>query len=232
MKLKELRIKLDQMTERIISRFKDRSRYKLNKKVYKKNALSIRGESGISFFEFAIKGLENYHASLGRYNFPDQHPVFASVYSSKTEREIPSSSINKKIEINIGEEIIDFYLNSLADFCQKGDNPSTHGETVYCDADIVELLNERINLGRHVVKSKVDQNPSVLDVENKEELKEFLRDHERENMVIKKAAEVAGRYNFPKEVAEKYFRWIIDKTLEIEIEYLEKAYKIFNDEQK
>jgi len=227
MRLKELRIKLDQMTERIISRLKDRSRYKLNEKVYQKDALPIKDKSGISFFEFSLEGLEKYHASLGRYNFPDQHPLFVSKSQSRIKREVPSILSIKKIKINIGKEVIQYYLNSLKKFCPRGDDPSTYGETVYCDADIVELLNERINLGRYVARFKARNKPSVLDVKNEDQLKRMLRDPERENDVITKARKIAQRYNFPPDIAGEYFRWIIRKTLEVEAEYLKKVHKIF-----
>lgn len=226
MRLKELRIKLDQMTERIISRLKDRSRYKLNKKVYQKDALSIKDKSGVSFFEFSLEGLEKYHASLGRYSFPDQYSLFVSKPQSHIEREIPSILGIKKIKINIGKEVIQYYLNSLKKFCPQGDDPSTYGETVYCDADIVELLNERINIGRYVAQSKARNNPSVLDVKNENQLKKMLRDSERENDVIAEARKTAQRYNFPQDIAEEYFSWIIQKTLEVEVEYLKKVHKI------
>lgn len=72
--LGELRVKLDQMTERIVSRFKDRSRFPLNEVVYKPDGVSVVGRSGISLLQFAVEGLETYHASLGRYDYPDQYP--------------------------------------------------------------------------------------------------------------------------------------------------------------
>jgi len=152
--LEELRIKLNQLTERIISRLKDRSRYKLNAKIYQKNALPIKNRKNISFFKFALEGLENYHASLGRYKFPDQYPISQPRLITTIKRKIPFSAIIK-VKIDFCEEIIKFYLNSLKKFCPLGNDSSTYGETVYCDADIVELLNERINLGRFVAQSKL-----------------------------------------------------------------------------
>ncbi len=222
--LKELRIKLDQMTERIISRLKDRLRYKLNNKVYQKNKILIKNRGGISFFEFALEGLEKYHASLGRYKFPDQFPIFSRYFFCQVKRKTPISSI-AKVKINSGREIINFYLNSLKEFCIKGNDHLTYGETVYCDADIIELLNERINLGRYIAQVKLKKNPLLLKIKNFKKLETGLRNLSREKEVLEKAKNTALRYKFPQKIAEKYFYWIIRKTIEVEIEYLKKAAK-------
>ena len=46
--LHDLRTKINQMTERIVSRLKDRSRYVLNDAVYRRDAIPIEGRTGIS----------------------------------------------------------------------------------------------------------------------------------------------------------------------------------------
>lgn len=220
--LNKLRIKLDQMAERIISRLKDRSRYKLNKKVYQKDAIKIKNHHGISFFEFALLGLEKYHASLGRYKFPDQYPIFSYHFPSQTKRKVPLSPI-AKVKIDLSKDIINYYLGSLKKFCPFGDDPGTYGETVYCDTDLCELLNERINLGRYVAHSKLQKGLFLKDIKSKKELEQRLRNLKREREVIVKARKIAQRYNFPSKVAEEYFCWIIQKTTEVEIDYLIKT---------
>lgn len=217
--LKEVRIKLDQMTEKIISRLKDRSRYKINSKVYKRDAIPIKNRKNISFFEFSLEGLEKYHASLGRYKFPDQFPITKCRLLSKTKRNTPNSFI-ENIQIDIRNEVIKYYISSLKDFCRKGEDAYTYGETVYCDADIVELLHERINLGRYVAQLKLKTNPILLKKENREKLEHLLRDKKREKKIINKVVKLAKRYNFPSSVAKNYFRWIIDETTKVEVEYL------------
>lgn len=219
LKLEDLRIKLDQMTERIVSRLKDRSRYKLNESVYIKDAIPIEGRTGISFFEFALEGLENYHTMLGRYNFPDQHPLVTDASSSPVEREVPQSPI-KKVKIDIGEDLIKFYIDSLEELCERGEDPSTYGETVYCDSDLIQLLNERINLGRYVAESKLQSDPSIAEVTDDEQLISKLRNSKREEDVVIKAKDIASRYELNPLVVEKYFRWIIGETIKVEVEYL------------
>jgi len=221
--LKELRIKLDQLTERTISRLKDRSRCKLNAKVYQKNVLPIKNRKNISFFEFALEGLENYHASLGRYKFPDQYPIFHPRLMTAVKRKIPFSPV-VKVKIDFSKEIIKFHLNSLKKFCALGDDSSVYGETVYCDADIIELLNERINLGRFIAQVKLKNGFLLQGIKSKKQLEKRLRNLKREKEIIKKAKEIARKYTFPTKITEEYFRWIIKETIKIEIEYLKKVH--------
>ncbi len=65
LQISDLRVKLDQMTERIVNRLKDRSRYRLNETVYISDAIPIEGRSGLSFFEYALEKLEKYHEKTG-----------------------------------------------------------------------------------------------------------------------------------------------------------------------
>ena len=222
--LPELRIKLDQVAERIISRLKDRSRYKLNKKIYIKDAISIKNRRNISFLEFALEGLEKYHDTLGRYNFPDQQPIISKPFSRPpVKRIIPQTPI-VKVKINIGKEIIRFYINSLKELCKPGDDPTTYGETAYCDADIIQLLNERINLGKYVAQAKLIFNPSLKGIKNRKKLEKKLRNLGREKEVFKKVKIITKRYGLNPKKVEKFFKWIIKETTKIEIEYLQKCF--------
>jgi chorismate mutase len=213
------------MTERIVSRLKDRSRYKLNEHVYVPNAIRIEGRKDLSFFEYALEGIEKYHETLGRFNFPDQTPLVIDPSKALyVKREVPPSLISK-VEIDLKTDIINFYLSSLKEFCIKGDDKSTYGETVYCDADLILLLNERINLGRYVAESKLQSKSSIRDViEEKDKLMKELRDYQREEDVIRKARKVALIYEIDPNIVEKIFRWIIDKTIKVEVEYLQKKF--------
>jgi monofunctional chorismate mutase len=220
----DLRTKLNQMTERIVSRLKDRSRYLLNESVYVQGKISIENKKGISFLEFALEGLENYHASLGRYNFPDQYRLTNVSPFTAVVREYPISPI-MRVDIELKDEIIKFYKKMLEALCTKGDDKTTYGETVYCDADLIVLMHERINVGRFVAESKIQANPSIVNVvNNKGELRQQLKEPIREQAVINYAREIAIRYDLNPNVVESCFRWLIDKTLEVEIDYLRKKY--------
>src|ERR1044071_1096396 len=89
MQLSDLRVRLDQMTERIVMRLKDRSRFPINQRVYQPDGIPIDGRKGISFLEFALEGLEASHASLGRYSCPGEYPLVS--------RDLPASSVSRTV---------------------------------------------------------------------------------------------------------------------------------------
>jgi monofunctional chorismate mutase len=221
-KLNQLRIKLDQLTERIISRLVDRSRFMLNPNVYLKDGIFIKNRSGISFLEFAIEGLENYHSLLGRYDFPDQNPMIIVPLESPAERISIESPISK-VKIDIANDIIKFYMNSLKEFCAPREDQATYGETVYCDADIIQLLNERINLGRYVAEAKLQSGVFKEKFKSKKSLENQLRDLKREKELMEKVQKISLKYGFDVALAKKYFRWIVGETLKVEVNYLKKS---------
>ena len=75
MNLQYLRAKLDRLNEQIVSRIKDRSRFVINEAVYRPGAIPIRNQNAVSLMEWALTGMERYHATLGRYELPDQLPL-------------------------------------------------------------------------------------------------------------------------------------------------------------
>lgn len=224
--LGELRIKLDQMTERIVSRFKDRSRFPLNESTYRPDTISIIGRSGISLLEFAMEGLETYHATLGRYNYPDQYPILKSdLPLSRVERVISHSTL-PRLKINTREGLLQFYQDLLLKHCDYQDDPNTYGQTAYIDADLLELIHERINIGRYVAEIKGFQDPTVYqltaDIDH-DLLLSKLKDQAREEALVSRARDVAKAYELNPEIAEQAFRWMIDKTLEIEIAFIKQV---------
>ncbi len=220
--LGELRVRLDQMTERIVSRLKDRSRFPLNEAVYRVDAIPIVGRSGISFLQFSVEGLEAYHASLGRFNYPDQYPVLGrDLQPSPVTRVVTQPDVSKRT-ISIGDGLIAFYLQMLPRLCPPGDDPNHYGETVYVDADLLQLLNERINVGRYVAEAKLESDPSMYAIRHDTgELERRLKDARREAALLTAVEGIAARYELDPGVVRAMFRWIIDETLRVEIAYLQ-----------
>jgi chorismate mutase len=215
--LTTVRLKLTKMTDRILMRLHDRAGFPLNRKVYEPGAIVIPGRSGLSLFDFAIEGLEAYHASLGRYEFPDQ---FALSAAGRPRTEVATG----KVEIALRDDLLTFYKEGvLPRLCEDADDPGCYGETAYCDADLLELLNERINVGRDIARAKVEREPDLLSfVADESRLSERLTDRERERLVIMGAREAAERYSLDPELAEYVFSWIIARTLKLEVEFLQK----------
>lgn len=226
--LNDLRIKLNQMGEKIVSRLKDRSRFKLNYIVYLPNGVPIQDRGDISFLGFALEGLEAYHASLGRYDYPDQYPVFTrNLSKSPVKRKIPEERIST-VDISLRDNLLGFYTKILLPkLCENDDDPTTYGETVYIDADLLQQLHERINVGRYVAESKLATNPQIRDlVGDVPALTSLLKDPQREQIVIDRAKDVAKSYQLDPDATGMTFRWIIDQTLQVEIDYLQKKFAV------
>ena len=164
-----------------------------------------------------------YLSRVGRYKFPDQHQLTNITLHSPVQRRSPPSSITQ-VGIELKDEIIAFYILLLGDLCREGDDPTTYGETVYCDADLIVLLHERINIGRFVAEAKFQSDPSFSAVvENRDVLRTRLRQPKREQTVIDTARKIALNYALNPDVVERCFRWLITKTLDVEIDYLQLA---------
>jgi chorismate mutase len=222
--LHDLRTKLNQMTERIVSRLKDRSRYPLNALVYRPDAIPIAHRSGISFLDFALEGLEHYHASLGRYRFPDQYRLTDVSPTAPVDRGTPPSPI-VRVDLALKDAIVAFYCQLVQALCMEGDDATTYGETAYCDADLIVLIHERINVGRYVAEAKLQTDPSLVRVvDARPTLARRLVQPQREQAVVDQARRIATRYDLNAEVVERCFRWIIEQTLDVEVEYLRRKY--------
>lgn len=224
LQLSDLRIRLDQMTERIVSRLKDRSRFPLNEPVYRPDGVPIGGRSGISFLEYSLEGLETYHASLGRFDYPDQFPVFsAHLPQAPVARSVLGTPALPRLQIDIKDALLSYYQKDLLPrLCAPGDYPDTFGETVYVDADLLQILHERINVGRYVAQAKADSAPEILTyVQDFQRLERELKVPKREEALIRSVRAVAERYALDANLAEDVFRWIIDQTLRLEVRYLQ-----------
>jgi chorismate mutase len=102
-----------------------------------------------------------------------------------------------------------------------GDDTTTYGEAAYVDADIVVLMHERINMGRYVAYFKFMQDPTVLNLlAQPEQLRAALTVKKREDEVIAAAVRSAEQRGLDMHVIAKMFRWMIDETLDLEVEYL------------
>ncbi len=224
MELKNLREKLDTTNQRIIAKLKDRSRFPLNAAVYVPDAVHIKGRSGLSLLDFALEGIEIYHSSLGRYDYHDQYPVFSrNLPGSLVERVTPPTPL-QQVQITVSTDLLEFYQKMLPRLCKPTDDPTTYGETAYVDADILQLVHERINsIGRYVAQVKLDGNKGICsDHPDAEKIKSILRDAKREEEVIEKARRLATTYDLNPDLTQEVVRWVIDKTLEVEVKYIQR----------
>jgi chorismate mutase len=180
----------------------------------------------MSLLEYALEGMESYHASLGRFVYPDQYAMFRNSVPSTQVVRSPKGPFLPRVEINLKERLMAFYRTEvLPRICAAGeDEADSYGETVYVDADLLELLHERIGKGRMVAAIKIVANPDIWDVaHDRITLEVALQDPAREEMVLRDAIEAGKvRYQLDPDTVNHLFRWIIDQTLDLEVEYLQR----------
>jgi chorismate mutase len=219
--LATLRQRLTKMTDRILMRLHDRAGFPLNAPVYRRGAIPV-GERNVSLMEFALEGLEAYHASLGRFEYPDQHPLTSTPLPASTARRVVDAGI-PRATIELRETLLAFYVEDiLPRLCAPGDDATAYGETAYVDADLLALLHERINVGRQVAFAKASSDPAVRDaVADEAALTERLRDRAREQELLADVRDRARRYELDPDLAAYVFAWIIEQTIRVEVAYLQ-----------
>ena len=232
-----VRSKLDIMTRDIVIGLEQRARFPQNLSIYSPDAIPIKGRTGISLFEFAIEGLEKYHASLGRFEYEDQNPVVLeakkpekfeppSDFYEKYEKSLKAPSVkNVSLDIKVNQDILSFYTNFIRLLCIPGNDKTCLGKTAYCDANNVVTLNERINLGKYVADAKLKDNPMILGMKG-DDLIEKLRNPGREAELLKSVSTLSDKYGLNKNLADIFFKWIIDETLKVEADYVMKKPKV------
>lgn len=226
-----VRGRITTLSSRIIFKLEDRSHFLHNPSTYIPGAIPLSDKSGLSFFEYSVKGLEDYHGLLGRWKYPDEYPLMISVKPEPiTSREVSNLPLLPAVGINFKDPLFNYYTKSLLPrICQPGDDPNTYGETAYMDADVVALLNERINLGRYVAVSKVNSDQTLWDkIDDSEGLNEALRDRNREKVVIDSVTAVASKLGLDMGLTKDLFRWVLDATTDLEVKYLQGLAKITN----
>ena len=224
----DIRIRLDQQAERIISGLKDRSRYLSNQETFDANF-----SDGFSWFEYRLRAEQSLDAEFGRFEFEDQHPVLFTredLASPRVKRS-RTDDLLLPLTLDLGHQIIEFYREVLNKICRQGEDQNTYGETVKLDVNNVLSLYERIcGIGPYVAESKIRNDPSVLYLVDTEDIRTRLTDKKREEKVIERAVETAARYKLPNPEAVRFiFTRIIDLTLDVEVKYVE-AVKKQNEE--
>ncbi len=224
MDLNDLRAKLDRLNEQIVGRFKDRSWFSLNEAVYTPGAIPIEGRPGISLMEWSLEGLERYHASLGRFDMPDQHPLLPEVVAPSPVRRKLDLPRLPAIASPPRDQLIRFYISILPRLCRPGDDPHYYGETAYADADLLARINERVYLGAFVAHTKLEREPHIIRLADQSDaLRAVLRDSRREEDVIRQVREAALRYALSADLIAEVFRWMVEQTLDLEVRFLQQV---------
>jgi chorismate mutase len=220
-KIDNLRMKLDQMSERIVSGLKDRSRYTISNGVFLEEFFN-----GMTWFRYRLFREQSLDSEFGRFEFEDQHPfIFKKDQLTPPKRPRPHADIGiTSVEFDNGPEILNIYRDIIGKICKPGEDPDNYGEIAKLDVSNVLTLYERIcGFAAKVAEFKIEKEPRTLHFEP-EFLRSYLTDAEREKQVMDYALALARKEQLPNpEVMPGFFRTIIDRTLDLEVDYIFKA---------
>lgn len=212
---------LDILANEIVIALKKRSRFAQNPAVYR--AGLVRGNPTVSLLDHTLESVERVHASLGRYTFATQDAFTdVSTVNPVILREPPTSGVHD-IAVPVGSRIRDFYLQWIERSCRQGTEPDTYGETVTADTVALMAILERVNLGKPVAESKYQDLTRQFRecAGDRECMRTLLVRRDREHAVIDLAARLAERYELPADAVVPVFEFMIETTVDIELDYLE-----------
>jgi chorismate mutase len=216
---------LDILANEIVISLKKRSRFKQNLEIYSPGI--VIGRADLSLLLYELARVEQQHAELGRYLYANQE-AFTDVRGiEQVIRRKPPESPICNFPTNLGEEAIDYYIEWIKNSCAPGTDSDTFGETVTADVNALLNMFERINLGKYVAESKFKENPEAFRNSggNPEIIKNLIVQEERENKVLEMVTRLADLYEFSREQAQTIFRWIIDTTVKVETQYIQRRLK-------
>ena len=216
-----LRLKLDQMSERIVSGLKDRSRYVISNGVYSEEFFN-----GMSWFKYRLFREQSLDSEFGRYEFEDQHPLlFSKEQLAMPKIPRPHAELGiAHVSVDNGLNILTLYRETIAKICNAGEDPDNYGEIAKLDVNNVLTLYERISgYAAKVAEYKIEKEPRTLHFDP-EFLRSYLTDEEREKQVIVYALKLAHKELLPNpEIMPDFFRTIINMTMDVEVDYILRA---------
>ena len=211
---------LDILASEIIISLKKRSRFKQNPEIYRPGL--VLGQPERSLLDYELERVETLHAELGRYTYCYQEP-FKDISSVQLviRRPEPEKPI-RDFTAGMGGSIIAFYQGMVRRHCKPGSDSGTFGEAVTADIEALLNISERINLGKLVGEYKFQQNPEAFAASggDPEVIRKLIVNEEREAEVLRTAAQLARHYEFDEDQAHEVFLWMIDRTVELEVDYI------------
>jgi len=115
------------------------------------------------------------------------------------------------------------HLSWISQHCEDADNPGTYGETVTADVAALLAMMERVNLGKQVAESKFIEltDDFVATGGEREAMIKLIVRKDREKKVIELSRNLASHYELEESAAVSVFEFMIDVTVDIEIDYLQ-----------
>lgn len=211
---------LDILANEIIIGLKKRSRFCANAPVYQPGLVVAQPDQTLLLH--VLSRIEQCHAELGRYSFAAQDAFTdISAVDNVIDRVAPISPV-QKMSSSAGQRIIDFYRDWIKRYCEDADDAKTYGETVTADVNVLLAIMERVNLGKLVAESKFTEltDEFIATEGDREAMLKLIVRKDREQAVIELSRKLAQHYELSQDAAVEVFEFMIDVTVDIEVDYL------------
>lgn len=211
---------LDILANEIVIALKKRTRFVCNDAVYQPGLL--KNQPATSLLNYELSACETNHAELGRYTFAAQDAYTDVSGIEPIIKRTAPSSVLQAMPSGVGGRIMEFYRDWVKAACVPGDNSNTYGETVTTDVLALLAIMERVNLGKAVAESKFLDMPDKFKATggDRDAMLAYIVRSDRENQVLEIAAQLADNYDLAVEHTVSVFRFMIDVTVDIEVDYL------------
>lgn len=211
---------LDILANEIVIGLKKRTRFAANHAIYRPGL--VKSDQTISLLDYELAKVEKCHAELGRYQFATQE-AFSNIEDVQNviQRKAPESPVHK-MDTGVGPRLIAFYTDWVNKACPAGDDSNTYGETVTADVTALLAMLERVNLGKTVAESKLMEMPDqfIATGGDRDAMLQLIVRKDRESKVIALAEALANHYELVPQFAVDVFKFMIDVTVDIEVDYL------------
>ena len=211
---------LDILANEIVIGLKRRLRFKTNAPVYEAGLVIPYPAQTLLHYE--LSRVEQCHAEIGRYTYTTQDSFTdVSAVDSILKRKAPQSPVHGMAS-GAGPRIIDFYLQWIDQHCKPGIESDTFGETVTADVPLLISIMERVNLGKQVAESKFVEltDEFIATGGDREAMLKLIVRRDREQKVIELARGLARHYDLKEAAAVSVFEFMIELTVDIEVDYL------------
>ena len=211
---------LDILANEIVIALKKRTRFPANLSIYSPGLVTNYPDK--SLLEYELAKVEQMHAELGRYAFASQESFSDVSAVAPIIKRKPQHSPIATMRSGMGPRVMEFYLGWVERACTKGEDESSYGETVTADVNALLCILERINLGKFVAESKMSEAPEAFRTTEgtRQGILALIVKKEREGQVLKLATRLADHYDLPAQQVIEVFEWMIEATIDIEIDYV------------
>ena len=216
--ISDLRVRIDQLNEKIISGLKTRSRFALNKETFSKEFAD-----GKTWIMYRLKKEQDLDSEFGRFLYYDQQPfVFPKEELESAKIQEPENKGLSPVKVDLSSKIIDLYRTTIEQLCEASEDISTYGETTKLDVENILTLNERTAaIGEQVAGYKITQEPALLKIGDSGKIREQLIYPEREKDVREKMATIAKKYEIKDiEMIKDFAQKLIEITLDSEVNFI------------